>query len=68
MTEIERTRQIAELRALQYSNPRELIAEYCRMTGECGGNQMPGGASFGRMIDTIVAMRAATPVADTTTG
>ena len=60
MTETERVRQITELRALQHSNPRDLIAEYCRMTGASRGNQMPQGASFSRMIDTIVEMRAAT--------
>jgi hypothetical protein len=68
MTEVERLRQTAELRALQYSNPRELITEYCRLTGEYSGNQMPHGASFGRMIETIVAMRAATETTDTATG
>jgi hypothetical protein len=68
MTEAERLRQIAELRSLMQSNPRNLIAEYCRMTGEYSGNQMPRGASFSRMIDTIIAMRAATEVGDVTTG
>ncbi len=60
MTEFERVRQIAELRALQHSNPRSLIAEYCRLTGEYSGNQMPHGASFSRMIEMIIEMRAAT--------
>jgi len=60
MTEVERTRQIADLRAMQHSDPRGLIAEYCRMTGEYSGNQMPRGASFSRMIEKIVEMRAAT--------
>jgi hypothetical protein len=64
MSDIERTRQIAELRALQSSNPRELINEYCRLTGEFSGNQMPRGASFSRMIETIVVLRAATHAAD----
>ena len=67
MTEIERKRQIAELKALQYSDPRHLINEYCRMTGEYCGNQMPRGASFSRMIDTIVDLRAATESTRTTT-
>lgn len=68
MTETERLRQIAELRALMQSNPRNLIGEYCRMTGEYSGNQMPRGASFSRMIDTIIAMRAATEMGDVATG
>jgi len=67
MTDAERLHQIAELRALMQSNPRNLIAEYCRMTGEHSGNQMPRGASFTRMIDTIIAMRAATKASDSAT-
>jgi hypothetical protein len=67
MTESERQRQIGELRALQSSDPRHLIDEYCRMTGEYCGNQMPRGASFSRMIDTIVELRAATEAADAAT-
>jgi len=68
MTEAERLRQIAELRALQQSNPRGLIDQYCQLTGQINGNQMPRGASFSRMIDTIVSMRAATEGANTATG
>jgi len=68
MTEFERVQQTAELRALQYSNPRGLIAEYCRVTGEYSGNQMPHGASFSRMIETIVEMRAASDESAGATG
>jgi hypothetical protein len=67
MTETQRQQQIAELRALQQSNPRDLIDQYCQLTGQIGGNQMPNGASFGRMIDTIISLRAATESATTAT-
>ena len=67
MNEAERQRQVAELRALQQSNPRGLIDQYCELTGQIGGNQMPRGASFSRMIDTIVNIRAATEAANTAT-
>jgi hypothetical protein len=67
MTEADRQRQIAELRALQYSNPRNLIDQYCELTGEISGSQMPRGASFSRMIDTIIDIRAATEKTSTAT-
>jgi hypothetical protein len=43
---------------MQSSNPRELIAKYCEITGELAGNQLPHGVSFNRMIETIVAFEA----------
>lgn len=54
MDEAIRERRVAELRALQTCDPRELIAKYCEITGEPGGNQLPHGVSFNRMIETIV--------------
>jgi hypothetical protein len=49
-----RERRVAELRVLQFSSPRDLIDQYCRIAGESNGNQMPHGVSFSRMIDTII--------------
>ena len=54
MDEAIRERRVAELRVLQFSNPRELIEHYCKITGESNGKQMPHQVSFSRMIDTIV--------------
>jgi hypothetical protein len=47
-------RRMAELRALQQEDPRSLIDLYCRLTGEIPSSQMPAGASFSRMIDSII--------------
>ena len=58
MDEVFRERRIAELRALQSSDPRELIAKYCEIAGEPTGNQLPHGVSFSRMIDAIVDFEA----------
>jgi len=49
-----RERRMADLRAMQSSNPRELIAKYCEITGELAGSQLPHGVSFNRMIEKIV--------------
>jgi hypothetical protein len=49
-----RERRTAELRVLQFNNPRGLIEHYCKITGEPIGKQMPNGVSFSHMIDTIV--------------
>ena len=54
-----RERRVAELRVLQCSDPRELIDQYCKITGESNGNQLPHQVSFSRMIDTIVDHEAA---------
>ena len=51
-------RRAAELRVLQGSNPRELIAKYCEITGESATSQLPHGVSFNRMIETIVNSEA----------
>ena len=48
-----RERRVAELRVLQYNDPRGLIEQYCRVMGEIATNQLPH-VSFSRMIDTIV--------------
>ena len=44
----------AELRALQQTDPQALIDLYCRITGQITNSQMPPGASFSRMIDSII--------------
>jgi len=54
-----RERRMADLRALQSSDPRGLIAKYCEITGELAGSQLPHGVSFNRMIETIVDFEAA---------
>ena len=53
MDESKRERRVAELRVLQFNDPRGLIEQYCRITGEAATNQLPH-VSFSRMIDTIV--------------
>jgi len=53
-----RERRAAELRVLQCSNPRELIAKYCEIAGAPASNQLPHGVSFNRMIETIVESEA----------
>jgi hypothetical protein len=58
MDEPTRERRVAELRVLQFNNPRGLIDLYCKITGQSAGNQMPHGVSFSRMIDTIVDQEA----------
>jgi hypothetical protein len=59
MDEAFRERRVAELRALQSSDPRELIAKYCEITHEPVTSQLPHGTSFNRMIETIVDFEAA---------
>ncbi len=59
MDETFRERRVVELRALQASDPRELIAKYCGITGEPTSSQLPHGVSFSRMIETIVDFEAA---------
>jgi hypothetical protein len=54
-----RERRVSELRALQSSDPRELITKYCEITGELASNQLPHGVSFSRMIETIVDCESA---------
>jgi hypothetical protein len=54
MEDESRDRRVAELRVLQFEDPRSLIDQYCRIAGESPGSQMPRGVSFSRMIDTIV--------------
>jgi hypothetical protein len=54
MDEALRERRVAELRVLQFNNPRELIDYYRHLVGESPSTQMPLGVSFSRMIDTIV--------------
>jgi hypothetical protein len=58
VTEISTDRRVAELRALQQTDPRALIDLYCRITGEIPTSQMPAGASFSRMIDLILEREA----------
>jgi len=53
MDESTRERRVAELRVLQFHDPRHLIEQYCKITGEASSNQLPH-VSFSRMIDTIV--------------
>jgi hypothetical protein len=53
MDEAKRERRIAELRVLQFNNPRELIDRYRQLVGESPSTQLPLGVSFSRMIDTI---------------
>jgi hypothetical protein len=59
MDEACRERRMAELRALQSSDPRELIAKYCATTGEPASSQLPHGISFSRMIESIVEFEGA---------
>jgi hypothetical protein len=59
MDEVNRERRIAELRALQANDPRELIAKYCEIAGEMVGSQLPHRVSFSRMIDSIIDFEAA---------
>jgi hypothetical protein len=54
MDEATRERRVAELRVLQFNNPRDLIQQYCDVVHEFPSSQMPRGVSFSRMIDTIV--------------
>ena len=49
-----RQRRVAELRVLQFSDPRNLINRYRAIAGEPVSNQLPHGVSFSRMIDTII--------------
>ena len=53
-----RERRVAELRVLQSSDPRELLAKYCEISGELASNQLPHGVSFSRMIEAIVNFEA----------
>jgi hypothetical protein len=53
-----REQRTAELRLLQSTDPRELIAKYCEVVGEPPGNQLPHRVSFNRMIETIVESEA----------
>ena len=53
-----RERRVAELRILQSSDPRELVAKYCEISGELASNQLPHGVSFSRMIEAIVDFEA----------
>jgi hypothetical protein len=52
--EASREKRVAELRVVQFQNPRDLIERYCRIAGAMSGSQIPNGVSFSRMIDTIV--------------
>ena len=67
MEDEKRERRLAELRVLQFNNPRELIDQYCKIAGESNGKQMPHGVSFSRMIDTIVDHEAASKLSVTAT-
>jgi hypothetical protein len=60
MDEALREHRVGELRVLQSTNPRSLIAQYCEVVGESPGTQMPHGVSFSRMIDAIVDHEALT--------
>ncbi len=59
MDEAYRERRTAELRSLQSSDPRELLAKYCEITGDAAGSQLPHKVSFSRMIESIVEFEAA---------
>jgi hypothetical protein len=48
-----RERRVAELRVLQFNDPRHLIEQYCKIAGELTSKQLPH-VSFSRMIDAIV--------------
>jgi hypothetical protein len=65
--EAHRDRRIAELRVLQFNDPRGLIEQYCRIMGGHAGTQMPHGISFSKMIDTIVDHETTTQSAIDTT-
>jgi hypothetical protein len=60
VVEYSRERRAAELKELQAVNPRDLIEQYCRITGEAAGNQLPHGISFRRMIEAILEHETAT--------
>jgi len=66
MDESTRERRVAELRVLQFNDPRGLIEQYCRITGEVSTSQLPH-VSFSRMIDTIVDHEAADEKSSVTT-
>ncbi len=59
MDESTRERRVAELRVLQFNDPRNLIERYCKISGEASSKQLPH-VSFSRMIDTIVDHEAQT--------
>jgi len=54
MDEASRQRRVAELRVVQFDDPRSLIDRYRQIAGESPSTQMPRGVSFSRMIDTII--------------
>ena len=67
MDELSRERRIAELRAMQLNNPRNLIEKYCKIAGESTSKQLPHGVSFSRMIDVIVEHEAMAETSPRTT-
>ena len=68
MDEASRERRVAELRVLQFGDPRSLIERYRLIAGESPSSQMPRGVSFSRMIDTIIDHEAMTQCSETVTG
>ncbi len=60
MNEAFRERRVAELRLVQFDDPRSLIEQYRRIVGESPSSQMPRDVSFSRMIDTIIDHEVAT--------
>ena len=67
MDEASRKRRVAELRVLQFDDPRSLIERYRLIAGESPSTQMPRGVSFSRMIDTIIDHEAMTQCSETVT-
>jgi hypothetical protein len=67
MDEMTRERRLAELRVLQFNNPRSLIEQYWKIAGESSSKQMPQGVSFSKMIEAIIDHEAATNPATVTT-
>jgi hypothetical protein len=60
MAPLKRETRMAELRALQHSDPRTLIEIYCKITGQAQSSQLPHQTSFTRMIATIVELECRT--------
>jgi hypothetical protein len=67
MDEASRERRMAELRVLQFDDPRTLIERYRLIAGESPSSQMPRGVSFSRMIDTIIDHESTKPSSETVT-
>ena len=67
MDQASRERRVAELRVLQFDDPRSLIERYRLIAGESPSSQMPRGVSFSRMIDTIIDHESTTQSSEAVT-